>query len=379
MLKQLLICFLVLWIPVLQAAILVDDKENYTHALGSLVYLVHQEQDETEDKIPFTKQEVISLWDRAAHYLYKSPASTKRLKAEEKFEKAYQNYFSDVSSPEAKAETYRILSSLWSAAIKAEEAAAKKGRSKAEPQVKKSGNQDFEKNRVISAFTKNVMRPYVIPDKHPAKKTMDSIFSERVTYNEKLFLDADFKIISKRPRSYVYVARHPKLKGYIVKAYMDTEKRLKMRRDSWYWLVKRCEGAAKIKKIITEKKIKYFSVADKWIYPLPDKNLPPRDKKHKRHLAALLAKDMRLIPYQENLLKWKTIVNKEYLDELYYVISRAKGSSYRPDNIWYSYNNTFAFIDTEYPSKSPDYYSIREFLNASMREYWDSLVKNGIR
>src|SRR5437763_4175514 len=98
--------------------------------------------------------------------------------------------------------------------------------------TKAYGNKSCESNKRIPEGIKDYMRPYLLPETHPMKAAMDSIFKERVTRDEKNFIAAGFKIISKRPRSYVYVAKHPKLSGYLVKAYMDTEKRLKRYIDS---------------------------------------------------------------------------------------------------------------------------------------------------
>jgi hypothetical protein len=242
----------------------------------------------------------------------------------------------------------------------------------------KASNEDFEKNPAISKKIKKVMRPFVIDDDHPMKLVLDNIFmSARVTLDAKTFKANGFKIISRRPRSYVCVATHPLLPNYIIKAYLDTERREKRETPSWKWLVRRCEGAEKIRDIIKKKKIKNFVVAEKCIYPLPARPSPPDDFDHTRHLAILLATDMDLAPADDNYYAWANYITEEHLDELYTIITYAKGSSYRPDNICYTNQGLFAFIDTEYPSEGPDYKSIRRHLNSKMRSYWDYLVKTG--
>lgn len=365
----------------LHASFSIQDKELYTSDVASLVYVYRQQLDEfknDEDQIQFTQEEIASLWDRTAHYLYHAPLSNQRTQNELIFEKAYKNYSEGINSSQKIQETYSHLEELWSDAIE-NEVEVDEYELHMPLRMKSYANKNFENNKLIPERIKDYMRPYVLPDTHPMKAVMDSIFKDRVTYNEKIFIAAGFKIISKRPRSYVYVAKHPKLSGYLVKAYMDTEKRLKRYIDSWNWLVKRCQGAAKIRAIIKKYHFKYFRVADKWLYALPDKRLPPKDDKHKFHYAVLLAQDMNLIDYDENVKKWKTEVTKEILKELYYIITYAKGSSYRPDNICFTKEGDLAFIDTEYPSQGPDYYSIRHYLSANMRKYWDGLVKNGLR
>lgn len=239
-----------------------------------------------------------------------------------------------------------------------------------------SKNDDFENNIAIPHSVKKEMSPYVISDRHPMKRQLDAIFFKvRATQDEETFLHCGFIPMSIRLQTYVYVARHPRLPGYLVKAYLDTELREKMHKPSWKWLIRRCEGASKIQKVIQQKKIKHFTVADKWIYPLPAYPLPPQDEAHIRHLALLLVTDMDLVSPEENLRAWKELITPEHLDELFTIISRAKGASYRPDNIAYTHQGHFAFIDTEYPAEGPDYKSIQPYLNEEMRAYWKQLVK----
>jgi hypothetical protein len=239
-------------------------------------------------------------------------------------------------------------------------------------------NRDFEKNPSIPDSIKKEMQPYVIPDTHPMKRRLDAIFLKiRATQDERTFFNCGFTPISIRPCTHVYVASHSHLPGYLVKVYLDTELRQKMDKPSWKWLVKRCEGATAIRSVIKNKKLKHFIVANKWIYPLPAKPEPPQDQEHTRHLALLLVTDMDLVSAELNLHAWSHFITTEHLDELYAIISRAKGSSYRPDNISYTHAGQFAFIDTEYPAHGPDFKSIRPFLSLDMLAYWDQLVKMG--
>ena len=61
----------------------------------------------------------------------------------------------------------------------------------------------FELNPHIPSKAKEKMRPYLIPDSHPMKKQLDSIFhSARVTLNEQTFAAAGFHTFSVRPRSF---------------------------------------------------------------------------------------------------------------------------------------------------------------------------------
>lgn len=238
--------------------------------------------------------------------------------------------------------------------------------------------EELDSNHAIKSLIKKQMRPYLISSYHPMRAVLDSLFkSARVTQNATSFKEAGFITLSARPRSFVIVAKHPLLPGYLIKAYLDTEMRKKQKISSWEWLVKRCEGAEKVRQVIKKRKIKHFVVADKYLYPLPQNPSPPMTAKYTRHLAALLVTDMDLAPDGINYHVWANSITHEQLNELYDIITYAKGSSYRPDNISYTNKGQFAFIDTEYPSRGPDYRSIRSFLNVSMRKYWDKIVRSG--
>lgn len=246
-------------------------------------------------------------------------------------------------------------------------------------------NKPVANSQKVSDFTHltpemcEALGPYLIHGNHPLKNSLDQIFSKvRVTRNKTSFANAGFKILDQRPRSYVVVARHPKLSGHLVKCYLDLEKREKWDRPSWYWLAKRCEGARKIKVIIQKYKIKHFSVPDKYIYILPILEKTGGTRLcYLRHPALLLVTDMNLVSEKENLYAWSHRITKEMLRELYLIITLAKGSSYRAENIAYSHSGKFCFIDCEYPSRGPDYDRIEQYLSPSMREYWNQLVQQG--
>jgi hypothetical protein len=236
----------------------------------------------------------------------------------------------------------------------------------------------LKQNKYISKKIKDKIRPFLIPENHPMTSKLDAIFlNTRATANEQTFRAAGFVAIGKRrPRSFILVAKHPSMPNYLLKIYLDNELREKRKKPSWEWLVQRCQSAGAIKKIIENKKIKHFTVPSKWIYTFPAKPSPPIGHSYTRHFALLLVDDMKLTSDKVNLAAWRNTITKEHLNELYYIISHAKGGSYRPDNICFTENNTFAFIDTEYPGHKPDFNSIKPFLRPDMLRYWNKLIKN---
>lgn len=363
--------------------------DTLIHALASLNYHVDTLKNSSEDQeidsiISFEDEDVKALWDKGRGALEEhlkewkldyELARSAYYQAKELTEPDYQetkNYLLSHSSS--------YLYSLWIRALELESNENCSGLSiDSHICILRSVNASFENNSSISQKIKKAMRPYVIPDNHPMKPILDSIFqASRVTQDETSFLQAGFKTIGKvRPRTFLRVASHPKLPNYLLKIYLDDERRKKRGDPSWKWLVRRCIGAEKIRKIIRSKNIKRFTVANKWIYPLPEHPAPPNNWKYTRHLALLLVTNMNLVPYKQNVRAWYYDINENDLNELYYIISRAKGSSYRPDNIWLTTNNQFAFIDTEYPNGGPDFSRIRKYLRSSMLNYWDKLVRNG--
>jgi hypothetical protein len=352
-------------------------NEWLTHCSPSL--------DEEQDLILLTPQERKAWWERTASLLYQGTGRTQEWR-EINFHRAYLAYQEaeiDViegaleEAQEALTQAYNLLILLRDDVID-QEAANEKDNEFFSLYDLKSPLDELDVNRSIKSTIKQRMSPYVISSSHPMRPVLDALFkTSRVTKNAITFQEAGFITLSARPRSFVLVARHPLLPGYLMKAYLDTELRKKQRTESWEWLVKRCEGAAKVRDVIRKRKIKHFVVADKYLYPLPQNPSPPIGTRYTRHLAALLVTDMDLAPDEVNLHVWSNLITPEQLNELYDIVTYAKGSSYRPDNISYTNKGQFAFIDTEYPSRGPDYRSIRPFLNSSMRKYWDKLVKSG--
>lgn len=240
------------------------------------------------------------------------------------------------------------------------------------------GVDSFESNPFLSSDAKNKMRPFLLKKSYPLFNTIEYLFGlGRVTQDASTFKQAGFSILRKQPRSFIIVASHPSLPGILLKLHLDNELRKKKGISGWVWFVKRCEGASKIRKIIKDNQIAYFEVAKKYLYPLPAKFSPPVDPNYERKPVVLVVQDMNIFPSAESANAWKTVFTKQHLNELYTIISLGNGSSYRPDNIPYSRSGKFAFIDTEYPDRKPNFRGVRAYLPASLKKYWDELIKKG--
>ena len=357
--------------------------------LASLLFHIEEErtlleEEASNEKILFSEQEVCLLWEKVRSSLFRSSTLIdEELLAS--LEDAKQQYDSlkfltrhkKTQSKKMLESISSILDSLWEKAIILEKKILRQPFT-TPLQAFTQPDPNLENNPYIPTIAAKRMRRFLLPLDHPMRAVLDHMcLASRITANKETFENAGFQILAAGPRSFIHVARHPDMPNYLVKVYFDTVLKDKYNKPSWEWLTLRCVGAQKVREIIQAKNIQHFVVPNKWIYCLPSEPSPPIGPKYTRHFALLLVDDMDLVSEARNLFAWHTLITKKHLEELYTIVSRAKGSSYRPDNIAYTRSGKFAFIDTEYPSKGPDYRSIRKFLNPEMLDYWDRLVKRG--
>ena len=225
---------------------------------------------------------------------------------------------------------------------------------------------------------RSVIADYLIPFDHPVKATLDSIFSQsRVLENERTLVEAGFEVlVPPLANSYIIVARHPEIPGYVFKLHLDSEDRSRKQLPHWIWLVRRCAEAKKIRKTIKRKNIRYFSVPDKWIFVPP---VYPYSSALNPQPMLIVETDMELVSPEETEYKWKKWVKTKHLDELYSIIKHGYGGIsvlYLVNNVPFTKNNKFAFIDTEGPqSDHLKLKFIKKYLSKEMQDYWDSLIQ----
>ncbi|MFA6915989.1 MAG: hypothetical protein WC222_06300 [Parachlamydiales bacterium] len=236
--------------------------------------------------------------------------------------------------------------------------------------------QELKNNPFITKRARDEIAPFMLPSNHPLKSTVENLFGiERVTLNEEAFANAGFVTLYSQPRSFIKVARHPLLPGYLVKTVLDSEPRQKKGMQSWEWFVRRCVGAKLMQKVIRNKRCQYFIVPQKYLHPLPA--YPEVPDNYSRQIAILLVEELDLVSEEENLLAWKTKITKEHLKELYSILTHSPGITLRPDNIVYTTDGKFAFIDTEYLRARPYLSNIKHYLSDEMKAYWSKLRKKG--
>lgn len=231
----------------------------------------------------------------------------------------------------------------------------------------------FETNPFITAEERTELGDFLIPSEHPIKPLLDSIFlSSRATSDRASLQKAGFKIIKDQPRSYIIVAKHPTIPGFLFKIYLDSDTRLKKQLPGWQWYKNRIKGIKDIEKCIADNKFTIFKTPEKWVYPLP--MVPAPNPFYDRKNFVLVVQDMDILSDKENLEHWKTLITEKHLDDLKVVFETCGGSSIRPRNLPFTRDGKIAFIDTEYPHHIPVYKQCNKFLSKKMLAYWKKIT-----
>jgi hypothetical protein len=220
--------------------------------------------------------------------------------------------------------------------------------------------------------------PYLIPDDHPAKEILDSIFSKsRIIKNIESMEKAGFKNVFPQKYTRIIVTTHPDLPGYIIKVYLDDQEYY-LKRPEHYHYIKRAKGVRMIQNIIDEKGWNdQFKAPKKWIYPLPP--APPSPDNPLQKYFLLIEDDMDIYSKSVNEKMWKSDkVTYELLDHLYF-ITESKGfhDCAKPANIPFSKDGRVAFVDTQTHNRWPvKYYKLGPCLSKKNRIYWEMLTTN---
>ena len=217
---------------------------------------------------------------------------------------------------------------------------------------------------------KRLMAPYLLPMNHRARGAMDVIFSRPgIIRNEASVKRSGFKIIHKQPKSHICVLKHPLLKGYLIKAYLDCENQIPRGMSGWKRLTTRCIIAEKIRSIIDKHGFTSFIVADKWLYPLP------MEPSSKGQSVVLLVKDMEIFKPSDSAKAWKKYASRRTIRELFEVFRRGYGSAFLVGNLPYTRYGRFAFIDTEFGKRRLPMIRLTKYFSPKMRAYWNALLK----
>lgn len=219
--------------------------------------------------------------------------------------------------------------------------------------------------------------PYLLPENHPIKPSLDYLFSlSRVTLSLESLEKAGFMKAKPRKFTKLIVTKHPSFPGYIFKLYLDAQAYYKDQPEHYFWLL-RIQGAEKIRQelAINDRK-KRFKVPKKWIYALP--TYPQLPKGYPLKQFILVEEDMDIFSNKENKALWKSdYVTPELLDELYILLKKlGLNDCAKPENIPFSKDGKIAFIDTQSHGNKVEFKRLSSFLSESNKLYWKQIIKN---
>jgi hypothetical protein len=351
-----------------------EARERAFYALSSLRYYFEEKDSDSSkrDWIAFDEEDVTALWD----------AASTEPSIQDELETIRSDCYRALANNEI--EPFRIsqqqLKALW-VRLQKEVLWDADHSSNGELSTRYSyAYPNVDGNPYIDREMRKKMKPYWFPLNHPLKPSLDLIFSQsRAIENELAFAHAGFVTLYAQPTSYIRVAKHHLLPGYLVKVYLDNEMRKKEGIPGWQWLVKRCKGAENIRNLIKKKKLKHFSVPDKWIYPLPPHPSPVLSPGRSQQPVLLVVTDMNLASEEETRDVWKNKITTKHLDELFCILSHGYSSGFVVNNIPYTKSGKFACIDTEHPKRKLKYEQVKPYLSEAMQVYWDELVRSGGR
>lgn len=225
---------------------------------------------------------------------------------------------------------------------------------------------DYKVPRRIPKAEWKEVAPRLLPEDHPIKKRLDRILAKsRVMRNQITFIQSGFDFYKPRTKSNAIVAKHRKLKGYVIKAFLEDQPV----ESEWHNWLDRAKGAELAAEVIEKKGYHgHLKAPKKWIYMLPN----PKDR-----LCILVCEDMDVLKHHKNEKAWKRDMTKAKLDALYDVLETAGlFDSVYIDNTPFCKDGKLAFVDTEHHSKWPVRYDkLDGRLSGGMSKYWQSITR----
>jgi len=235
----------------------------------------------------------------------------------------------------------------------------------------------YVQNPYVSEEIWSSISPYFLPENFPQKEALDKIFSKRrVLSSASSMKKADFVLLT-NPKKNIVVARHPKLKGYLVKAYLDDDKA-----QEWVWLRRRVEGARVIQESIENHGYQgIMKTPKKWIYPLPPDPKPKSGHSGKNFV--LIVEEIDILNDHKNRKAYRTRMTPPLLDALYTILmeNRLIDSIYAK-NVPFCKDGRLAFVDTEHfndTTREVPISRVAQYLSKEMHAYWEQLIQQGVQ
>lgn len=237
----------------------------------------------------------------------------------------------------------------------------------------------YDKPPTASDESWEAVQPYLLPYGHPIKKTLDQIFSSsRPLLSSKNMKKAGFYNYTPSDKG-IIVSGHPRLNGYLIKAYLDT-----CYLPDWKLWIQRIVGANQIRQSILD--FGYSSIMKapkKWIYVLPKSQPPPQGEGFYPKHYVLVVQDMGILSEVANQQNWRHQATPAFLDAFYnFVTTNGLIDSYYIDNSPFCFDRKIAFLDTEHYNVDILHFPGRQsvltrYLSPAMSAYWELLIQNG--
>lgn len=266
---------------------------------------------------------------------------------------------------------YPILLFTWLLALLAQGQATLEASDK----INKHTRIDYAYNLHVPIDLWMQLKPYFLPVDHPIKKKLDRLFQqERVTLSEETFVAAGFSITRRNRPHNAIVTGHKKLKGYLLKVYLDSQPPI----SDWQMWLKRLKGVEVIDACIKRHDYTQFILPKKWIYPLPAEPSPPLTEQYHRKNFILVVEDMHILSHRENQKAYENKMTPSLLEAIYTILMECQLTDCAYiGNMPFTKHGKIAFIDTElFFNGIPNFDRIKKHLSAPMQAYLEQLIQN---
>lgn len=238
------------------------------------------------------------------------------------------------------------------------------------------GLDSYEVPEDVNPILWNAAKPYFIPLDHPIKEDLDKLFSTRIITDLSTLKKAGFRCSKMRKWNNIIVAGHSKIKGYLLKIYLDNQSGIC---EALNW-ISRVQGAKAARRAIHHfGYTKWFKAPRKWIYPLPPDSINVVEGTKK--FFVLVVEDMKILDREYNENRWNhPLISPQFLEAVFHIIEEAGlYDSVYVDNMPFCRDGKVAFIDTEHFHSWPvPFHILNQYLNEPQSDYWNQLIQNWI-
>jgi len=236
----------------------------------------------------------------------------------------------------------------------------------------------YEPNPYVDPQVWEELTSYFLPEDHPIKNKLDSIFKKRRVLKSIGSLHAAGFRFLKNSQDKIIVVKHDELKGFLIKMYLDDSSEME-----WVWWKKRVDGSKVIANAIQASGYEHiFKVPKKWIYPLPAQPSPASSDRIFRKNFILVVEKMDILSDRSNKKAWKKKMNRPTLEALYTIImENLLLDSVYADNTPFCKDGKIAFIDTEHTLDTTQpipIWAVGHYLSEEMLDYWEHLLIHGV-